>query len=66
MELSHTPGQHYQHQRLHATAQFNHTFHWMTATKKRRLHLAIEKQNQVTDCKLSSKKKTVLSKKNEK
>jgi hypothetical protein len=47
MELSHTPGQH-QHQRLHATAPFNHTFHWMTATKKQRLHLAIEKQNQVT------------------
>jgi hypothetical protein len=57
MGLSHTPGEH-QHQRLHATAQFNHTFHWMTATnpcahktatKKRRLHLAIEKQKQVTN-----------------
>jgi hypothetical protein len=47
MELSHTPGQH-QHQRLQTTAQFNHTFHWMIGTKKRRLHLAIEKQNQVT------------------
>jgi hypothetical protein len=35
----------------------------MTATKKRRLHLAIEKQNQVSDCKLSSKKKQYLVKK---
>jgi hypothetical protein len=29
--LPHSRGQH-QHQRQHATAQFNHTFHWMTET----------------------------------
>jgi hypothetical protein len=47
MELSHTPGQN-RNQRLHATAQFIHIFHWVTATKNPRLHLAIEKKNQVT------------------